>query len=497
MRRLKNSIIQIHNLLGTFLSLMFVVWFLSGFVLIYAGFPHASRKERFLHLDHLTESDFQSIQAPLSSFSGRVELEKMNNKPVYRVYSGRKSQKVYSAVTLEKLKDISKQDAIALAEDFNGGKVSEVEKLVELDQWMPWSYYKPLLPFYKCVMNDEAHTRLYISEKSGSIVQETTRKSRWAARLGAIPHWIYFKSLRLKTGLWLEVVKWISIFGVFVSLSGLIAGFIRLKKRKKKERWTDFSPYKKFWHKWHHITGFVFGLFVFTFILSGLVSVTDIPQWLVARHNKKSVKRIWNQKLDVDQHASINFTDMWKMINTGNPIRKVVFKTVQNQACYWVYRDHFEQPDVYCLSDNGTFNTTHYSKESIVAWCKQVMPDMEFGLSSQDEFDAYYQKSGMWKRPLPIWQINLQDPDCTRLYVSPASGEVVKSYTNNDRWRRWLYRCLHTLDFPFLKKHDWLRKALLVFLSIGGTMVSVSGFALGVKWIIRKRKKMQPIKVLK
>jgi len=467
---------------------MFVIWFLSGFVLIFAGFPHASREERFLHLSSLSKADFDSIQAP-RDFKGRVELEKMNGNPVYRVYTSRKAQKVYDARNLQALGKTSEQDAILLAQDFTESKLASVQKIEKLDQWMPWSYYRPLLPFYKCQMADDEHTRIYVSEVSGSIVQETTRTSRWLGRIGAIPHWIYFKSLRLNVTLWSTVVAWISGFGVLVSLTGLIAGLIRLRKRRKLEKWSQFTPFKKFWHKWHHITGFFFGLFVFTFILSGLVSVTDIPQWMVPQHAKKSVKRIWNQKLELDQHVNADFTELWKAINNGRPIRKVVFKMVHNLPAYWVYCNHYEKPDVYISGENGIISKQKYSKDEIDNWCKQVLPKAKYDLKNQDEFDAYYQKSGMWERPLPVWQMNLDDRDNTRMYINPKTGEVVKSFTNNGRWRRWLYRSLHTLDFPFLKQHDWLRKILLLFLSLGGTVVSISGLVLGVKWMARKSKK--------
>ncbi len=491
MIRLKNAIIQIHNLLGTFLSLMFVIWFLSGFVLIYAGFPHASRKERFMHLSSLNQSDFNTIQAPPHTFLGKVELEKLNDRPVYRVYTGRKDQKVYDAITLKECNNATEQEAINLAEDFSGAKLASVEKNNELDQWMPWSYYRPLLPFYKCSMDDNEHTRIYISAKSGTIVQETKRASRWAARLGAIPHWIYFKSLRLNVGLWRNVLIWISTIGLIVSLSGLIAGFTRLRKKKKNEKLSRYSPYRKFWHKWHHITGFVFGLFVFTFILSGLVSVTDIPNWMVSVHADKSAKKTWNQKLDIKQHSNINFSDLWTAIEGEEPIRKVVFKTVMNEPCLWVYRNHFEDADVYMLETRGIHKKPVYSEAEIETWRKQVYGEFNYDLEKLTEFDAYYQKSGMWERPLPVWVLNLDDRDHTSMYINPKTGEVLKSFNTNGRWRRWLYRSLHTLDFPFLKKHDWLRKFLLLLLSVGGTVVSVSGFVLGINWVRKRKRKVQ------
>ncbi|MGQ1910757.1 PepSY domain-containing protein [Marinifilum sp. RC60d5] len=488
MGSLKKLIIQIHNLSGTVLSLMFVVWFLSGFVLIYAGFPHASREERFLHLSYLTKSDFDSIQVP-EHLSGKVELEKMNGQPVYRAYKGKKAQKVYKAVSLKAYGKTSQEEAVALAEDFVEANLATVEKIEELDQWMPWSYYKPLLPIYKCIMDDKEHTRIYISEKSGSIVQETTRASRWAGRLGAIPHWIYFRSLRLQKDLWAKIVMSIAFIGVLVSLSGLLAGFIRLRKRKKKEKLLGFTPYKKFWHKWHHITGFVFGLFVFTFILSGLVSVSNIPKWMVPVHSKISPKKAWNQSCDMSQFPKTSFTDLWNALENKSEIRKVAFKTVMNQPYFWVYRNNYEKADVYAAGYSGVHRKANYSKSELESWCKNIFPDLDYNLQEQKDFDAYYQPSGMSARPLPVWQLNLEDEDNTRMYIDAKTGEVLKSYNNNDRWRRWSYRSLHAFDFPFLKKHDWLRKLILIFLSIGGTAVSISGFALGIKWIKRKSKK--------
>ena len=256
---------------------MFVVWFISGIVLIFDGFPHASRKDRFLHLAEFKKQDFEELQAPPTSFKGKVSLELCDGKAVYRVKSGKKAQKTYDAKSLEPINSFDEEHAKTISASFNGYPVKDLEKIGELDDWMPWSYYKPLLPFYKCRMSDPAHTVLYVSEKTGEIVQETNRRSRWSARFGAIPHWIYFKKLRLAKDSWRLVIIILSSFGILMSITGIYAGFVRLRKRKEK----GISPYKKFWYKWHHLAGFFFGLFVFTFILSGLVSVTSIPTgWL-------------------------------------------------------------------------------------------------------------------------------------------------------------------------------------------------------------------------
>ncbi|MPQ46189.1 hypothetical protein GCQ56_04120 [Marinifilum sp. N1E240] len=484
MKRLKNILIQIHNFTGTLLSLMFLIWFLSGFVLIYAGFPHAPQEKIFDKLEVFSQRDLAAIQLPPSDFTGIVTLEKMNGEPVYRCSKGRGSQKVYSALSLEEIPEISKQQAIRLTEKFSGSQVQKVEKREQLDQWMPWSYYRPLLPFYLCYVDNEEASRLYVSAKSGSIVQETDRASRWAARLGAIPHWIYFKSLRLKTGLWLDVVAWISGIGVLVSITGLIAGILRLRRRREKETLSELTPYKKFWYKWHHITGFVFGVFVFTFILSGLVSVSDIPQWMAPVHSESSARSMWRQELQLREFPQqMNLADILK---SEQDIRKVLWKTVMNKPCLWVYGNDFNVPHVYQLSANRFQLKATYTEVDLKKYLDQISSKQQKQISLLQEYDAYYQHSKKRNHPLPVWKIDFKDEDHTSLYIHPSTGDILSAYNTNTRWRRWLYSGLHTFDFPFLAKHEWLRKFILIFLSLGGTFVSVSGVVLGAKWIKKK-----------
>lgn len=44
----------IHRVLGTLLSILFLVWFLSAFVMMYHGFPRASQAEKLEKLEPLS-----------------------------------------------------------------------------------------------------------------------------------------------------------------------------------------------------------------------------------------------------------------------------------------------------------------------------------------------------------------------------------------------------------------------------------------------------------
>ena len=92
-------------------------------------------------------------------------------------------------------------------------------------------YYKPLLPFFKCYMADEKHSVLFVSAKTGTVIQHTTRYSRWMARLGAIPHLMYFPRIKQYANRWENTILVLGIIGILVTISGLFVAFFRFKKR--------------------------------------------------------------------------------------------------------------------------------------------------------------------------------------------------------------------------------------------------------------------------
>ncbi len=308
--------LEIHRITGSLLSLMFVIWFISGIVLVFHGFPHASRQDRFMQLQTFTARQFASLPAPLSEFKGKITLELAYGKPVYRVSRGRKAEDVFAAQTLQPVPSFSKAQAERLAADFTKSSVKEIAIQDDLSQWIPWSYYEPLLPFYKCTINDKAQTVVYISEKTGTIVQRTTLKSRVWAYLGAIPHWIYLVQLRRYAAAWRWLVITLASVGVVVSVTGIIVGIYRKKKG-------GITPYRKFWFRWHHWFGYIFGIFVFTFILSGLFSVLSVPDWMVGVDSGTTVTIKWDQALNGYGLTDISPREILQAVDKKEGIRKI------------------------------------------------------------------------------------------------------------------------------------------------------------------------------
>ena len=482
----KKITFKIHQVTGIALSLMFFVWFVSGIVLIFAGYPHASREERFLFLKPFSQTDFENALPLPDSIRGSVELNKLNDKPVYRVATGKRAQQVFEASTLQPIPDFPEELCKREAEIFLSSSIKKSVKINELDQWTPWSYYQPLLPIYKFYMNDARHTVLYVSSKSGTIIQQTNRKTRWLARMGAIPHWIYFRSLRLKVQLWNQVIIWVSVVGLFASLTGITAGIIRLNKRKKWKKTGKISPYKKFWFKWHHLTGFFFGIFVFTFLLSGLFSVVDLPDWGAAAKSDFSPRKIWDKSKNAPVNSGHSFLKLWQALENKNGLRTLEWDASMGKPAWLVYYDHYQVPEVYIATTDTIYKQRPYTLQQVSNRAAKLFKGTIYTISEQTEYDNYYQESGMFKRPFPIYKISWDDAEQNRIYIDPGTGKVVTSFTRKSKIHRWLYQGLHKFNFNFLNEYDWLRKILLVILSLGGIVVSLSGVVLSWKWLSRK-----------
>ena len=487
MKKLKQILIEIHNALGSLMSLMFVFWCVSGIVLIFDGFPHASRQERFAFLVPITAQDTLGLQAPAPNFKGQLSFEIAYGQPIYRLKTGRKKEAVYDARTLEQIDSFSQEQAVLTAQSFLGAEVEQVTQLQALDAWMPWSYYKPLLPIYKCKMADDKHSYLYVSAKTGNIIQQTDRHSRWMARLGAMPHWVYFKRLKMQENKWKRVIILLSSMGILISLTGLFAGVIRLNHRRKK----GLTPYKKSWYRWHHLSGFFFGTFLFTFLLSGLVSVTSVPNGLVGVDETRKSHLQWNQSLDLENWPPISPAKIFNALENKKNIRQIKWVKSVDELQFHIYRENDHEAEVYFYHNGDIIKRPRLSAEEVRTYLPSVLGDLPYAMHKQLTYDHYYSASAMLSLPLPVYKIEVEDEESTWLYINPADGRQVYKHTIQSRYRRWLYRFLHTFDIPVLKRFDAWRKGGLVFLCLGALVVSVSGLVLSFKYYRRQYKKIQ------
>src|SRR5262245_37884710 len=154
----RKTLILAHRYLGIVLSLMFVMWFVTGIGMIYSrGMPRLTPQVR---LSRLSPLDFSAVrltpsealeQGNLDSPSGRVTLLTVNERPAYRFGN---SGTIF-ADTGEFMTPIDSSSARKIGARFMkipDEQVRPAEELTEPDQWTLTLTRQ--LPLYKMSVND-------------------------------------------------------------------------------------------------------------------------------------------------------------------------------------------------------------------------------------------------------------------------------------------------------------------------------------------------------
>jgi hypothetical protein len=93
-------------------------------------------------------------------------------------------------------------------------------------------------------------------------------------------------------------------------------------------------------------------------------------------------------------------------------------------------------------------------------------------------YDAYYygrcDEEPCRSPALPVLRVKFGDPDATWLYADPARGAIVRREVRRTRLNRWLYHGLHSLDVPGLYNRRPLSDLVVISLSLGGLVLTLS-----------------------
>jgi uncharacterized iron-regulated membrane protein len=279
-KRFQRAIIAIHRWIGIAVCLMVMIWFISGLVLAYVPFPKMSAEEKLAYLQPLNWSQIRvsptaaMAVAGLKIFPHDLRLEMSGSRPVYRMKNWDRRNLTVAADTGERLDGFSDLAALAIVRQQLSTSQATIEAAnIDSDQWTMTGYWNKERPFHVIALNDPQGSEYYVSVASGEVVLGTHRTQRVLNWLGAIPHWLYFKSLRhyTHTALWAWTIYIVAGASIVVSVSGLWIGIsrMRLRMRYTNGSWTPFTG----WMKWHHVTGIVGGVFLALWIISGFFTM--------------------------------------------------------------------------------------------------------------------------------------------------------------------------------------------------------------------------------
>src|SRR5215470_6697314 len=249
MRGLWRTLVITHRYLGVAVGLLMAVWFASGIVLMYVGFPRVTEEMRTRTLTPIAWAACCRFGEALADDETILlaQLENLAGVPALRLQrAGRRDGAFDLAQGALMPIDADQARAIALdaAPRVIGRPVKPVDsELAQTDQWTVGRLVRDR-PLYRFAFDDPERTNIYISSTAGQIVHWTTATERFWNWLGTIPHFIYFVDLRSNVALWSQVVIWTSLIGTFLTVVGLYLGIAQLKRGR-------LSPYRG-WFYWHH-----------------------------------------------------------------------------------------------------------------------------------------------------------------------------------------------------------------------------------------------------
>lgn len=530
----RKLLIYSHRWLGILITVMFLVWTLSGVVLMYYGHPQITMGERLLRLPPVDFSTATITPAQAAAKAGikpyRVRLSMFDGRPVYhltRVSIGNWTT-VY-ADTGEVLPRMGREQAMNFMKQFAPEYASTMTYDAHLDSPDEFTRIPTLAgfaPLHRIAMNDPAGTVYYLSEKSNDVVLKTDRRTRILAFSGYILHNLFFFRQRTWWTPFLDFIAWTAML---MALTGIVVGIwrIALKPRFRHKGALSYTPYSS-WMKWHHYAGLIFGLFSISWLLSGMIPITTFPvyKWeQVAKRVESNGDGFIMGNPAVSPRSSMT-KEMARAI-TGGPLNLPSLRIENLRSALAKIDDNFAPKEVELIQfrgepyliayqppatpaeaerwhtnnsinsvnlpqdnphvfvslrhpENGVF--TAFSREVMEQASREAMPDVPV-VSSEwlTSYDDYYHQTntsfelGRHKPAyvLPVLRVRYADPNQTWLYFTPSLAQMVK-FDKRDRANRWAYYGLHVLDFPGLFNLRPLWDIVTILLLAGLAAISIT-----------------------
>ena len=516
MKRVVALLTPVHRYLGLVFCLIFVVWFASGIVMIYARMPEYGAAERLARLAPIDPASIRLTpaaaleQATLADAPARIRISTLRARPVYRFFVQGEWVTVFAddGSVLEALSADQALDVVRDAFPSDRSTARFVETLREPDQWTIGM--RAGGPLHLVSLGDAAATNVYIASDTGEIVLKTDRSSRFWGYAGPVMHWFYFRPLRVKGELWYNLIVYGSVVGCVLGVIGLVIGIYRYSLSRLRAG-VSATPYAG-WLRWHHYAGLIFGVVTFTFLFSGMLSMEPWGISANAAPRRDQVVAIRGDGVDAARFAitpqqlletmrrepsldarpeltrRAHALDRQPGVERGGrfgTIREIELLQFMDAPFYRVQDQ--EGRTLLLTADRGPALKDGFTEAELRAAASAAMPNARVReavwLTRYDSY--YYDRAG--ERSLPVLRVKYADADESWLYLSARDGALVQRETASGRPVRWLYHGLHSLDFPGLYEAGWIWDVVIVTLCAGGLLLSMTSVIVGWRFLRRSR----------
>ncbi|MEL1251149.1 PepSY domain-containing protein [Aurantiacibacter gilvus] len=465
----------IHRWIGIATCLLFVLWFASGLVMLYAPFPSLEEAEELEGLPPIAWEQVDhgpDAAATASSDLREIILEMRGDRPVWRLSPWEAPAYAIWADTGTTAGPADEAEARENARLFGGADVSDI-RLIHNDQWTVPGGYDLDRPLWKVELAGEAGRVLYVSSVDGSVVLDTSSRERFWNWLGSVPHWLYPRALREDQPLWRQVVMWVSGPCIIVAITGIWIGLTRLRMGRRRFSGGNMTPYRG-WMKWHHVSGLIGSAFLLLWIFSGWLSVDPGRLFASEGVSPEAVR-------DYAGAKPLPAPDLAILSQVAGEARRVMVNSAAGQA-----QVRIQQPG----TGDTVLNATSYEplavdEQQLRQSASSLLPGAAIvDAATLTEPDAYwYAVHG--EVPLPVLRFRFDDPAETWVHIDPATGQLLAQSDSRRRTYRWLFDLFHRWDLNVLLETGPARDVLIWLMSLFGLISSVTAVYIGWKRLKR------------
>lgn len=527
-RRVWRWLLLAHRWVGVAFAGLFVMWFVSGAVMMYVPFPSLTERERLAGLPPLAlgairvDADAAIRRAGLDGWPRDVRLVTTLGRPAWQLRGWDDTRHTVFADDGSVLQAVGEADALRSAIDFAARRAATPTPtttpaspprprhlgIIERDQWTVPNGLNALRPFHHVAVGDAAGAELYVSSLTGEVTRDTTRLERFWNWLGSVPHWIYFTPIRQRPPLWHDVVVWVSGIAIFSAVSGMVIGVMRLRLRRRErpqralagappdrvvadgspDRGTGvlsscrgiagLSPYRGV-AAWHHWLGVTAGLLLTAWIVSGWLSMNP-NGWFDRRALPRAELEAYAGSDGRDPSAAAARFSAWLATARSNASNAEIPREVQ-------LRHVGGRPVVTLLhADGREASLDPVDPSELRRAAARLQPSSRLlAMTRLDAPDRYYY-AHHGERPLPVWRAVFDDAAETWVHIDAQTGRIVGTSDTSRRTYRWLFNALHSLDLPWLIAHRPAWDVLVLAGLAAGTALSATAAIIGWRRLRRR-----------
>ncbi|NER61748.1 PepSY domain-containing protein [Pseudomonas sp. MAFF212428] len=469
-----------HRWLGIGTCVVMALWFVSGMVMLYVGYPKLTPRE---HLAHLPALSAQGCCIPLQeAFKAgepqplRVRLSTVAGQPTYLfTYAGR-GDIALDARTGERIAPTERERALASARQYAPQAEAQYQGEVQEDLWTHSRALDAQRPLHRVQLDDADGTLLYLCGQTGAVVRDASASERGWNLIGAWLHWLYpLRGIGLD-GLWSNLVIYGSLAACVMAVLGTAVGVMRWRFSRP-YRSGSRSPYKG-WARWHHLGGLLFGALAITWIFSGLMSMN--PWRVFSSAAALDTAAYQGGPLEASAFAVTPAQALARFEAQGFNARELEWRLIGGVG-YLVGQDGAGRTRVLSMRDGQVLE--RLPRALLEQAARAIEPTLQ--VEQLEAYDFYYYARaeqsmlGHLEKRLPVLRVRFDDPAQTWLHLDLYTGEILGQLDQPRRASRWLFALLHSWDWLPLLVRRPLWDAWMIVFSLGGLVLSVSGVVMG------------------